>query len=74
MAGIPNLKTTSLFAFFPKRNSLKILFIKCTKAVSTTAISMGKNNPKIGNKIVPKPKPENKVKAEPNSANKQMIL
>ena len=41
-------------------------------AVKKIAISMGKKNPKKGNKIVPKPKPENKVRPEPNKATIQI--
>lgn len=45
-----------------------MLFRKCTIAVKAIAISIGKNKPNAGNKIVPKPKPEKKVKIEANNA------
>jgi hypothetical protein len=51
-----------------------MLFKKCTIEVSTIAISIGKNNPNTGSKIVPKPKPENKVKAAPIKATRQIKI
>lgn len=68
MAGIPKARMIFLLAFFPNKNNLKELFRKWTIAVRIIAISMGKNNPKMGSNRVPKPKPENSVKADPISA------
>ena len=69
MAGIPNLTSTLLLALFPTRKSLNILLKKWT----TPANSIGKNNAKTGIKIVPKPKPEKKVKIDVRNATRQII-
>ena len=63
-AGSPNLATILIFAYLPRIITLKILFIKWTIAVNEIEILSGKNTAKTGNKIVPKPNPENKVSNE----------
>ena len=53
---------------------LKILFEKCTIPVNATAISTGKKTIITGVRIVPKPKPEKKVKIAAKNATKPMII
>jgi hypothetical protein len=72
--GIPNRMMVALSACFPKSDSLKRLFRKCTIAVSIIAISIGKNNPKTGTNNVPNPKPENNVKPEPKKATLHIMI
>ena len=64
--GIPKRIKISLSIFLPYKESLKILFKKCTMAVNAMATSIGKNNAKAGSNNVPKPKPEKSVSAEAN--------
>lgn len=73
IAGIPNLMSTLLLALFPTRKSLNILLKKWTTPVNAIANSIGKNNAKTGIKIVPKPKPEKKVKIDVRNATRQII-
>ena len=73
-AGTPKPNTTFLSMFLKTNPSLKILFKKWTIAVKAIAISIGKNNPKAGNNIVPSPNPEKKVSAEANKATKGIIM
>ena len=74
IAGIPNFKITFLLALNPIMNNLKILFEKWTIPVNATAISTGKKIIITGVRIVPKPKPEKKVKIAAKKATKQMII
>ena len=62
IAGNPNRTKTSLFTWLPTRNILKILFKKCTIPVNEIANSTGKYKIITGVNIVPRPKPEKKVK------------
>jgi hypothetical protein len=62
IAGMPNLRRTSLSAFFPTRVTLKRLFEKCTTPVNAIAMSIGKKIAKTGIKIVPSPNPEKNVR------------
>jgi hypothetical protein len=73
IAGIPNFRITPTLAFLPKTKNLNRLFKKWTIDVRVMAISIGKNNPKTGSNIVPNPKPENKVNAEPIRATIHII-
>ena len=54
--------------------NLKIEFEKWTIAVENMAIFKGKKSKKMGNKIVPKPKPEKNVKIEPNVTTKSIKM
>ena len=63
-----------LLAFLPTNMSLKTLLKKCTTPVRAIANSTGKNKANTGNRIVPKPKPEKKVKIEARKATKQIMI
>jgi hypothetical protein len=49
------------------------LFKRCTIPVKAMATSMGKNSIKAGVRMVPKPKPEKKVRREATAATKAII-
>lgn len=59
--------------FFPISPSLNKLFEKWTIPVIAIAISTGKNNMNAGVRIVPKPKPEKKVRREAKQLTTIMI-
>lgn len=72
-AGTPNNKSVFLWMCPPINPNLNMLFKKCTNAVSKMDISGGKKRMNAGNKIVPKPKPEKKVRIDAIKAVKGMI-
>ncbi len=74
IAGIPNLRTTSRIACFPRRNNLKILFRKWTIAVNAIATSTGKKILNTGTSIVPSPNPENSVSPDARKATKPINI
>jgi hypothetical protein len=62
-----------LLADFPTKNILNKLLAKWTMAVAPTATGTGKNMANTGVKIVPNPKPENRVNPDATSATVQRI-
>ncbi|GAA0714564.1 hypothetical protein GCM10009430_07940 [Aquimarina litoralis] len=73
IAGIPKRTKTDLLAFFPTKNNLNTLLKKCTIPVKAMAISTGKKIIKTGVRMVPKPKPEKKVKIETKKATTEIM-
>jgi hypothetical protein len=53
---------------------LKILLKKCTTPVKAMASSTGKNTINTGVNIVPKPKPEKKVRIETRKATTEITI
>ena len=74
IAGIPKRISTDLLAFFPTKNSLKMLLKKWTTPVKATANSIGKNSANTGKRMVPNPKPEKNVRIEVRKATRQIMI